>query len=261
MSDLNATPLIKIQDTKEFQLVVISNDRRAASRLFPSNHERLGRFRNITSISHFSELLQIYLSNKDKKLVVFVDVTSRESLHELKEMIYGAHAEKRGLLFAFTFGELTESAFERLISTGFDDVFELQKDDGRKFVRLYSWIRRFGGTPISEENAERDAITFQSQKDDKRIGRWTIISSEKVARDDSGQKVELTRQEIDFLALLINGPKLVENTSYNKFFKAPHAIVHKLKKKLGSDLPVQHDSGGRYYLASDNPVSPSTKSA
>jgi hypothetical protein len=255
------TSLIKIQDTKEFQLVVISNDRRAASRLFPSNHERLRRFKNITSISHVSELLNIYVSNKDKKLVVFIDVTSERPLHELKEMIYGAHAEKRGLLFAFTFEELTESDFERLIATGFDDVFELQNDDRRKFLRMYSWIRRFGGNPISEENAERDAITFRGQKNDKRIGKWTIISSEKVARDDTGQNVGLTRQEIDFLALLSNDPELVQNASYDRLFKAPHAIVHKLKKKLGSDLPVQHDGGGRYYLVRDNRMDPSAKSA
>jgi hypothetical protein len=261
MNDFTATPFIKIQDTKEFQLVVISDDRRAASRLFPSNHERLGRFKNITSISHLSELLNIYVSNKDKKLVVFVDVTSKQPLHELKEMIYGAHAEKRGLLFAFTFGQLAESDFERLISTGFDDVFELQNDDSRKFLRMYSWIRRFGGAPISEENAERDAITFRGQKNDKRIGKWTIIGSEKVARDDRGQKVGLTRQEIDFLALLFDDPESVRNASYDRFFKAPHAIVHKLKKKLGSDLPVQHDSGGRYYLVRDDRMSPGAKSA
>jgi hypothetical protein len=208
----------------------------------------LGRFKNVTCIPDVSKLLNIYVSNKDKKIVVFIDVTSKEPLRELKEMIYGAHAEKRGLLFAFTFGEFTESDFERLISSGFDDVFELQNEDSRQFMRMYSWIRRFGGTPILEENAERDAITFRGQKTDKRIGKWTIISSEKVARDDRGQNVVLTRQEIDFLALLSDDPEVLQNASYERFFKAPHAIVHKLKKKLGSDLPVQHDSGGRYYL-------------
>jgi hypothetical protein len=261
MNDFDATPLIKIQDTKEFQLVVISNDRHAASRLFPSNHEKLQRFKNIASISRFSDLLKIYVANKDKKVVVFVDVTSKEPLLELKEMIYGAHAEKRGLLFAFTFGEFTESDFERLIVAGFDDVFELQNDDSRKFLRIYSWVRRFGGTPISEENAERDAITFLAQKSAKRIGKWTIISSEKVARDDRGQKVGLTRQEVDFLTLLFDSPELVRNAAYERFFKAPHAIVHKLKKKLGGDLPVEHDSGGRYYLVTKNGMSPGTKSA
>jgi hypothetical protein len=176
-------------------------------------------------------------------------------------MIYGAHAEKRGLLFAFTFDSLTQADFEELVSAGFDDVFEMHDLDRRKFSRMYSWIRRFGGSPISGADAERDAITFLSQRDDKQIGRWTIVSNEKVARDSKGQRVELTRQEVDFLALLFESPDAARNASYGKFFKAPHAIVHKLRKKLGNDLPLRHNGGGRYSLAREDRVTPSAARA
>src|ERR1700729_2699510 len=104
--------LLKIENTKEFNIVVVSDDRRAASLLFPKSHERLQRFKNITSIRSFSDLLEIYASNKNKKLVVFVDVTSRDPLPELKEMIYSIHAEERGIFFGFTFGNIKEGAFE-----------------------------------------------------------------------------------------------------------------------------------------------------
>jgi hypothetical protein len=239
--------LIKIENTKDFNFVVVSDDRRAASLLFPKSHERLQRFRNITSIRSFSDLLEIYVSNKNKKLVVFVDVTSRDPLPELKEMIYSIHSEGRGIFFGFTFGNLTERAFENLISLGFDEVFELDNDDEKKYLRMYSWIRRFGGSPISAKNAEKDAIAYLSNKKNKRIGKWIIIANEMAARDESGQKVKLTRQETNFLTLLFE-EKPTQDASYDELFKAPHAIVHKLKKKLGKNLPIQHDSGGRYHL-------------
>lgn len=242
------TLLLKIENTKEFNCVILSDDRDAASILFPKNHERLQRFRNITSISSFSDLLAIYASNKNKKLVVFIDVTSRDPVPELREMIYSIHDQGRGILFGFTFGELTDAAFERLISVGFDEVFEFGNDDKKKFFRMYSWMRRFGGSPISARDAEKDAITHLSMKKNKRIGNWTIIANEMSARDDSGQKVKLTRQEIDFLTLLFEEAKSIQGSSYDELFKAPHAIVHKLKKKLGENLPIQHDSGGRYHL-------------
>jgi len=247
MKDAEA-PLIKTEDPRIFTLVVVSDDRSAASSLFPITDARLSHFQNIISISSFSELLNIYLSNKAQKLVVFVDVTSRQPLLELKKIIYGAHAEARGLLFAFSAGELTDEDFERLIAVGFDDAFELQKNDGRKSARIYSWIRRFGAAPVSEEFAERDRIAFLSNQRDKRIGNWTILVNEMVARDDIGKRVKLTRQEIDFLYLLFDSADSARDSSYTKLFKAPHAIVHKLKKKLGSNLPIRHDSGGRYHL-------------
>lgn len=242
----DATTLVKIEDARAFRIVIISNNRRSVELLLPHGHEKLSRFQNVASISSFSELMQIYLSSKDKKLVVFVDVTTNESLHELKGMIYGAHAEKRGLLFAFTFAKLSDDDFERLISAGFDDVFGLHDDDSRKYLRIYSWMRRFGASPISQQ----DENSFIGQKN-KRIGRWTIIGGEKIASDDSGQKVGLTQQEVDFLTLLFDSAEPVQNGSYDKLFKAPHAIVHKLKKKLGAELPIQHEGGGRYYLMTD----------
>jgi len=240
--------LLKIENTKEFNCIVVSDDRDAASLLFPKDHERLQRFKNITSIKSFADLLAIYASNKNKKLVVFVDVTSRNPLPELREMIYSIHDQGRGILFGFTFGELTDAAFEHLISVGFDEIFELGNDDKKKYLRMYSWIRRFGGSPISARDAEKDAIAYLSMKKTKRIGNWTIFANEMSAHDDSGQKVKLTRQEIDFLTLLFEEPKSIQSTSYDELFKAPHAIVHKLKKKLGENLPIQHDSGGRYHL-------------
>ena len=243
--------LIKIENTKDFNFVVVSHDQSAASLLLPERHDRLRRFENITLVRDVPDLLKIYASNKNKKLVVFVDVTSRYILPELKEMIYSVHAEGRGLLFAFTFGKFTDGDFEHLISVGFDELFELESDDERRYLRMYSWIRRFGGSPISDEDAEKNAIVYLSNKKNKRIGQWTILGSEMVARDESGQRIKLTRQEIEFLTLLFEESNLVEGASYNKLFRAPHAIVHKLKKKLGSNLPIQHDSGGRYRLLRD----------
>jgi hypothetical protein len=240
--------LIKIENTKEFNCVVVSGDRKAASLLFPKNHERLQRFKNITLIKGLSDLLTVYASNKSKKLVVFVDVTSRDPTPELKELIYSIHSEERGILFGFTFNVLTDSAFEHLISIGFDEVFELGSGDRRKFLRIYSWIRRFGGTPISARNSERDAIAHLSRKKNKRLGGWTITADEMSARDDNGQKVKLTRQELDFLTLLFEEAKSIQGASYDELFKAPHAIVNKLRKKLGENLPIQHGGGGRYHL-------------
>ena len=106
-------------------------------------------------------------------------------------MIYGAHAERRGLLFAFTFGNLTDCEYETLISVGFDDAFELQREESRKFLRIYSWIRRFGGTPVSDRDVEREAIARLSQKSDKQFGKWTIVVNERVARDGAGHVVSL----------------------------------------------------------------------
>jgi hypothetical protein len=244
-----ALPLVKIEDTRRFQIVVVSNDERAVSLLFPSNHGKLGRFKDVTSVRGVSDLLEIYTATKDsRKAVVFVDVTANESLHELREMIYLASADKRGLLFAFSFSALSDRAFEQLISAGFDDAFELQGDDQRKHMRMYSWMRRFVATHTSQEVLERDSIIILSRKESKTIGKWKIVGHEKVAVDDDGQRIGLTQQEIDFLTLLTPEPDAVEGSSYKKFFKAPHAIVHKLKKKLGADLPVEHDGHGRYYL-------------
>jgi hypothetical protein len=241
-------PLVKIEDTKKFRLVVVSNNPHATHYLFPRSHKKLSRFGNITSISSFAELLEVYVSNRTEKFAVFIDITSRESLLELKEMIYGAHAETRGLLFAFTFAKFTDADFEVFISMGFDDVFVLRDHDECKYMRIYSWIRRFGAAQISGEYVDRDQITFLSNRRDKRIGKWSILVSEMVACDDGGQRVRLTRQEIDFLSLLFERAEPMRDGSYEKFFKAPHAIVHKLKKKLGETLPIHHDHGGRYHL-------------
>jgi hypothetical protein len=252
----DATSLVKIEDVRAFRIIVVSNDKRSVELLLPRSDERLSRFQNIIFISSFSELMQIYLSSGSEKLVVFVDVTTNESLHELKGMIYRAHAEKRGLLFAFTFGILSDDDFERLISAGFDDVFNLHDEDRRKYLRIYSWMRRFGASPLSQQ----DANSFIGQKN-KRIGKWTIIGGEKIASDDSGRKVGLTQQEVDFLTLLFDSSsESVQNGSYDKLFKAPHAIVHKLKKKLGAELPIQHEGGGQYYLSTDVGASPSADS-
>jgi hypothetical protein len=250
-----AEPLVKIEDTNKFRLVVVSDDPDAAHYLFPHSHRKLSRFGNITSISSFSELLKVYVSNRTDKLAVFIDITSRDSLLELKKMIYGAHAETRGLLFAFTFAELTNADFEAFISMGFDDVFALRDNDDCKYMRIYSWIRRFGAAQISGAYVDRDQITFLSNRRDKRIGRWRILVSEMVACDDGGERVRLTRQEIDFLSLLFEGAEPMRDGSYEKFFKAPHAIVHKLKKKLGETLPIHHGHGGQYYLADIGKVS------
>jgi hypothetical protein len=243
--------LIKIENTKDFNCVIVSADRNAASLLFPKNHERLQRFKNITSIQNFSDLLEIYASNRNKKLVVFIDVTLQNPVPELREIIYSIHSEGRGILFGFTFGELTDLDFERLISVGFDEIFELGNNDEKKYLRMYSWMRRFGGSPISAENAEKNAIAYLSSKKNNRVGRWTIVANEMSAHDDRGQKVKLTRQEIDFLTLLFEETKSIQTASYDKLFKAPHAIVHKLKKKLGESLPIEHGSGGRYHLLRD----------
>jgi hypothetical protein len=240
--------ILKIENTKEFICVVVSDERDAVARLFPKNNERLQRFKNITSIRSFADLLAIYASNRNKKLVAFVDVTARDPVPELKEMIYSIHDQGGGIIFGFTFGELTDAAFEHLVSVGFDEIFELGNEDKKKFFRMYSWIRRFGGSPISSKNAEKDAIAYLRMKKNKRIGNWTIFANEMSAHDDSGKKVRLTRQEIEFLTLLSEETNSIQNTSYDRLFKAPHAIVHKLKKKLGEDLPIQHDSGGRYHL-------------
>jgi hypothetical protein len=252
--------LVKIEDTNDYQLVVISSDRHSATLLLPSHHQKLGRFRNIACVQSFAELFEIYLTHKNRKLVVFVDVTLNEPLHELRGMIYGAHAERRGLLFAFSHKKISENHFEHLVSSGFDDVFELQSGDNRKYLRIYSWIRRFGSTPISEENAKRDAIAHLSRKKNNRIGKWTIIKSEKSASNDGGERVQLTQQEVDFLAFLFE-PELTRDSSYEKFFKAPHAIVHKLKGKLGNDLPIRHDRGGRYYLTREGVSGPKAKNS
>jgi hypothetical protein len=241
--------LIKIENTKEFHFVIVSDDRSAVVRLFPRSDERLRKFENITAVQTVADLLTIYVSNKNKRLVVFIDVTSHDRAPELKEIIYSIHAEARGLLFAFTSGALAKDDFERLILAGFDDVFELESDDVRQYVRMYSWIRRFGGTPILAEHAERNAIAYLGTKKNKRIGKWTVIGSEMAAYDDSGLKVKLTRQEIDFLTFLFEEATLDSGVSYDGLFKSPHAIVHKLKKKLGGNLPVQHDVGGRYHLS------------
>jgi len=241
--------LIKIENTKEFHFIVVSDDRSAVVRLFPKSDERLRKFENVTAVQTVADLLSIYVSNKNKRLVVFVDVTSHDRAPELKEMIYSIHAETRGLLFAFTSGALTKDDFERLISSGFDDVFELESDDMRQYVRMYSWIRRFGGTPILSKHADRNAIAYLSMKKNSRIGKWTVIGNEMAAYDDSGLKVKLTRQEIDFLTLLFEEAPVGSSASYDSLFKAPHAIVHKLKKKLGDNLPIQHDVGGRYHLS------------
>jgi hypothetical protein len=243
--------LLKIENTKAFSCIVLSDDRTAASVLFPEHQEKLQRFKDITSVHGYSDLLNIYALEKTKKLIVFIDVTSRDPVPELKEMIYSIHAEGRGLFFGFTFGSFSDRDFERLISVGFDEVFELGDNDKKKYVRMYSWMRRFGGNPILARNAEKDAITYLSNKKNKRVGKWTIIASEMSALDDEGQKVKLTRQEIDFLTLLFEEAKSIRSTSYEELFKAPHAIVNKLRKKLGENLPIQHDSGGRYHLLKD----------
>jgi hypothetical protein len=240
--------ILKIENTKEFICVFVSDERDAAARLFPKDNERLQRFKDIRSIRSFTDLLAIYASNKNKKLVVFVDVTSRDPVPELKEMIYSIHDQGGGVFFGFTFGEFTDAAFEHLISVGFDDIFELGNEDKKKFFRMYSWIRRFGGSPITSRDAEKDAIAYLGMKKNKKIGNWTIFANEMSAHDDSGKKVRLTRQEIDFLTLLFEENNSIQGTSYDQLFKAPHAIVHKLKKKLGENFPLQHDSGGRYHL-------------
>jgi hypothetical protein len=247
------SPIVRIENTKDFKIVIVSNDRRAASLLFPRDHEKLGRFEDIETISQLSSLFQIYTSNKNKKLIVFVESNLSETLRELKAMIYGAHAEKRGLLFAFSFSTLDEENFVRLISAGFDDAIELGKKDKRQFLRLYSWIRRFGNSSIPNEAMERDVVARLGNKRDRRIGKWTIVGSDMSAHDDSGRTVSLTRQEIDFLTLALDAPKATQDELYDKLFKAPHAIVHKLKKKLGSELPIQHDSNGRYRLLEQKP--------
>jgi hypothetical protein len=243
--------LIKIENTKEFNCIVLSDDRNAASVLFPEDQEKLQRFKNITSVQSYSDLLNIYASNKIRKLVTFVDVTSRDPVPELREMIYSIHAEGRGLFFGFTFGNLTNRDLDNLISAGFDEVFELGNDDKKKYLRMYSWMRRFGGNPISAKDAEKDAIAYLSNKKSKRVGKWTIIANEMSALDDDGQKIKLTRQEINFITLLFEEANSIQSTSYDELFKAPHAIVNKLRKKLGKDLPIQHDSGGRYHLLKD----------
>jgi hypothetical protein len=219
--------------------------------LLPPNHGKLRRFEDVVSTSDATTLFDIYVSNKNKKLVLFVDTSSQEILIQLKKMIYAAHTEKRGLLFAFTFETFTDIDFQRLISAGFDDVYELGSRDERQDLRLYSWIRRFGDAPIPSESADRDVIARLGNRKDRRIGRWIVVGSDMAAHDDSGRTVPLTRQEIDFLTLLFEEPGLAQNSSYESLFKAPHAIVHKLKKKLGSDLPIQHNSNGRYCLSKD----------
>jgi hypothetical protein len=251
MSD--TAPIVKIQDPKEFKIIVVSSDRRAASLLFPSSHEKLCRFEDIKSISSPSELLDIYASNTGKKLVVCVETNSETVLIELKKMIYGAHAEKRGLLFGFSFESVDESDFERLIYAGFDDVFELRMQNKRQYNRLYSWIRRFADNSVSSEDSDRDVIARLGNKKDRRIGKWIVAGNDMAAHRDDGKTVSLTRQEIDFLTLLSEEPDSIQSTSYEKLFKAPHAIVHKLKKKLGSDLPIQHNSSGRYCLLKSAP--------
>src|SRR5882724_10269957 len=95
--------LLKIENTKEFNCIVVSDDRDAASLLFPKNHQRLQRFKNVTLIKSYFDLFAIYASNKNKKLVVFIDVTSRDPTSELRELIYSIHSEQRGILFGFTF--------------------------------------------------------------------------------------------------------------------------------------------------------------
>ncbi|MET3842663.1 hypothetical protein [Bradyrhizobium sp. OAE829] len=242
-------PLVKIEDTRQFQIFVVSHDERATSFLLPSTHEKLGRFKDVTLVRRISDLYDIYRTGEaNKKTVVFVDVSENQPLHELKEMIYLASADKRGLLFAFSFLTLSDTAFEELITVGFDDAFDLQGDDSRKHMRMYSWMRRFVATYTSQEVLERESIISLGRKETKIVGKWKIIGHEKAAVDADGQRIGLTQQEVDFLTLLSHGPETTESPSYNKFFKAPHAIVHKLKKKLGTDLPVCHDGDGRYHL-------------
>jgi hypothetical protein len=244
---MRSSDSLLLKDTNAFDFVVVSNDENAKRLLFPKNHERLGKFKNIKLVGNLSELLQVYASSKDKKLVVFVDVTVRDLMSKLDGMIYSIHAERRGIFFGFSFNQIAETVYDHLISVGFDDVFELGDHDEKKFARMYSWIRRFGGNTI----LPKDTIAYLSEKH-KRIGKWNIFANELIARDSNGQEVKLTRQEADFLTLLVREEQLdVEDASYRKLFKAPHAIAHNLRKKLGAKLPIQHSSGGRYCLAKD----------
>jgi hypothetical protein len=245
---MRSSDALLLKDTNAFNFVVVSNDGNAKQLLFPKDHERLGKFKNIKLVRNFSELLQVYDSSRDKKLVVFVDVTTQDLLPKLDEMIYSIHAERRGIFFGFISGRIADGVFDQLISLGFDDVFELNDDDEKKFMRMYSWIRRFGGNTI----LSKDTIPYLSEKC-KRIGKWNVFTNEMVARDNSGKEVKLTRQEADFLTLLASDEELnVNGTSYSRLFKAPHAIAHNLRKKLGENLPILHGSGGRYYLANDS---------
>jgi hypothetical protein len=245
---MRSSDALLLKDANAFNFVVVSNQENAKRLLFPKDHERLGKFKNIKLVRNFSELLQVYASSRDKKLVVFVDVTIRDLLPKLDEIIYSIHAERRGIFFGFTSGHISDGDFDHLISVGFDDVFELNDDDDKKFMRIYSWIRRFGGSTI----LPRDTIPYLSAKY-KRIGKWNVFANEMVARDSGGKEVKLTRQEADFLTLLANDEESdVNGASYNRLFKAPHAIAHNLKKKLGENLPILHGSGGRYYLTNDS---------
>jgi hypothetical protein len=239
-----------IENTSDFSVLVVSEDRNAKQLLFPKHYERLQKFRNIELVKNFSEPLPAVVLDKHKKLVVFVDVTTLDVTasgwpHEFDKVIYGMHAERTGLFFGFTFGRVPDGFFDQLISAGFDDVFELGDDSEKKYTRMYSWIRRLGGNPVTA----RDAIPYSKPK---HIGKWNVFTGEMVARDKSGRKVRLTRQETDFLTLLVDEVSLDQGISYNKLFKAPHAIAHNLKKKLGDDLPIRHGSGGQYHLRKED---------
>lgn len=239
-----------IENTDSFRILILSKNTEAQKILFAAARPRLQKFQNVETIRSFSELLRIFSSNRDKKLIVFVDVAT-PFLEELEETIYRTHAEANGAIFGFTTSQISDQAFDDLISAGFDDVFEFGNRDNKTYVRMYSWIRRFGRNPI----AAKDAIAQLPQKYGRigghklqRIGRWSVSKQEMIAIDDDERKVKLTKQEVDFLTLLNYLESDIADTSYSKLFKAPHAIANSLKKKLGEDLPIQHRGGGRYRL-------------
>jgi hypothetical protein len=239
-----------IENTGDFNVLVVSERKKAKQFLFPKRYERLQKFRNIESIRSFSEPLPVVALDRHKKLVVFVDVTTVDVaatgwLHGFDKIIYSMHAERTGLFFGFTFDRITDAFFDQLISAGFDDIFELGDDSAKKYMRMYSWIRRLGGNPVTA----RDAIPYSKPK---RIGKWNVFTGEMIARDKSGREVNLTRQETDFLTLLLDDVSVDQGTSYNRLFKAPHAISHNLKKKLGDDLPIKHGGNGRYHLLKED---------
>jgi hypothetical protein len=237
------TDRMLIERPNRFNIVILTaiQNEDVKALLFPRDHEKLGKFTNIAVTSRITDVKQ---RTKTKwKNVIFVEVGTEPLESRLGELIYSIHADNGGLILGFTLGRLSRSSYARLVYVGLDDVFDLSRSDPRNHTRIYSWIRKYGANLISS----RDQIASSAKK--LKIGDWVILVNERLARQSEGRSVRLTRQQIDFLASLSAGPRddFVQ-LSYAKLFKAPHAIVHNIKKKLGLDLPIFHDGHGQYYI-------------
>jgi hypothetical protein len=231
---------ILLERPERFNIVILATSDSAKDTLFPVQHQKLRKFTNIILASDLRDVEE--LTKSSSKRALFIEIEA-QPVEALRKLIYGIHAENKGLVFGFTLTSIDSSIYERLIYAGFDDIFDVYSNSS-VHARIYSWMRRFGANPI----LSRELIAGSTKK--LGIGHWVIHVRDGAAHKNDGTKAKLTRQEIDFLSTLNHPPTNDDlwQQSYAKLFKAPHAIAHNIKRKLGADFPLCHDSSGKYYI-------------